>query len=212
MSPAMDGYSLSDLVAQIRTCRICRDTPLGPPLPHEPRPVLQISSSARVLIAGQAPGTRVHRSGRPFTDASGDRLRHWLGMDEATFYDDTRVAIVPMGFCFPGLDEKGADRPPRPECARHWHDRLFALAPQADLIIAVGLYAHRYHFRRLGLEKPASLTESVTNWRAAAFRNDGPAVFALPHPSWRNNGWLRQHPWFEAEVLPALQSAVAARL
>ena len=123
---------LDALLARIAACRLCRDTPRGAPLPHEPRPVVRFSSTARLLIAGQAPGVRVHRSGLPFDDPSGERLRDWMGIDRTTFYDMSRIAIAPMGFCFPGLDPKGSDLPPRPECRAAWHDQLFALAPQID--------------------------------------------------------------------------------
>ncbi|MFN8828635.1 MAG: uracil-DNA glycosylase family protein [Labrys sp. (in: a-proteobacteria)] len=208
MSPATAGPTISDLLDRIRACRLCRDGPTGAPLPHEPRPVLRVSASARILVAGQAPGTRVHASGLPFTDPSGDRLRRWMGIDAETFYDPARVAIVPMGFCFPGLDAKGGDLPPRPECVRTWHDALFAALPPFDLVIALGLHAQRYHFARLGLPVPASVAEAVAGWRATALRTAGPIVFPLPHPSWRNNGWLSKNSWFEDDVVPALRSAV----
>lgn len=209
-SPPTDGFLLPDLLAAVRACRLCRDQPNGPPLPHEPRPVLRLSQTARLLVAGQAPGTRVHASGKPFTDPSGDRLRAWMGVDSDTFYDEARIAIVPMGFCFPGLDAKGGDLPPRRECADAWHDRLFDARPPFDVIIALGLHAQRYHARRLGLPMPASLSSSVEDWRTSAFRNTGPRLFPLPHPSWRNSGWLNRNPWFSADVLPALRAAVAA--
>src|SRR6478735_369905 len=133
--------TLERLSAKIKACRICLETPKGRPLPHEPRPVFQISSTARLLIVGQAPGTRVHASGRPFTDQSGVRLRQWLGIDENLFYDERHIAIVPMGFCFPGQDAKGGDLPPRPECAPAWRARLLALMPQIELVLTIGLYA-----------------------------------------------------------------------
>src|SRR5690349_20304808 len=134
----MPDAAFESLLAEIRACRLCRDRPAGAPLPHEPRPVLQPSRTARLLVASQAPGTRVHASGMPFTDASGDRLRDWMGVDSATFYDARRIAIVPMGFCFPGQDAKGGDLPPRPECRRAWHERLFAMMPQIELVLAIG--------------------------------------------------------------------------
>lgn len=207
-----------DLVAELRDeigrCRICRDNPEGGParrLPHEPNPVCVPSSTARIVICGQAPGTRVHASGRPFTDPSGDRLRNWLGMDQAVFYDDSRVAIVPMGFCFPGLDAKGGDLPPRRECPRQWHDRVFATMEQADLILAVGRYAQAYH---LPAWQRRSLTETVSSWRGIVHETGaaGRMVWPLPHPSWRNNGWIGKNPWFEAELLPALRREVATRI
>src|SRR5262249_29355737 len=166
-------------------------------LKHEPRPVLLARPSARLVIAGQAPGTRVHASGTPFTDPSGDRLRNWLGIDSETFYDERRVAIIPMGFCFPGLDANGGDLPPRKECAPLWHERLFGELKQVRLTLAVGLYAQAWHLK--GRTK-ASLTETVKAWREY-----GPEIMPLPHPSWRNNAWVKKNPWFEAELLPALR-------
>ncbi len=202
-----DPQRLHELVAEIRRCRICRDRPEGAPLPHEPRPVLQVSATARILIAGQAPGVRVHRSGRPFTDPSGDRLRAWLGVGPEIFYDESRIAVVPMGFCFPGLSAKGADLPPRPECAKAWRQQLMATMPQVVLIIAVGLHAQRWH---LGEDWRGSLTETVAAWRECLKRKS-PAI-PLPHPSWRNNTWLKNNPWFEAELLGVLRQRVSRLL
>ena len=199
--------ALQRLAADIRACRICVDTPLGKPLPHEPKPVVVPSSIARILIAGQAPGTRVHASGRPFTDPSGDRLRSWLAVTPDQFYNPDLFAIAPMGFCFPGLDAKGSDLPPRRECAPAWRNQLMALMPQIRLIIAVGGYAHRWH---LGSTSAQSVQRTVEEWRIHAART--PQVFALPHPSWRNSGWLKRNHWFEAELLPALQDAVKTHL
>lgn len=206
--------NLAALTQAIGACRICVETPRGTPLPHEPRPVAWPSATARILIAGQAPGTRVHATGRPFTDPSGDRLRNWMGVDEAAFYDRSRIAIVPMGFCFPGLDAKGSDLPPRPECRATWHDRLMAAMPQIELILAVGAPAQRYHLGRLGLGRliAPTLTATVANWAAIVAASSRPVVFAMPHPSWRNSGWLKRHPWFQAELLPALRACIAARL
>ncbi|MBA4788519.1 MAG: uracil-DNA glycosylase family protein [Rhizobiales bacterium] len=208
------GEGLADLLAQIRACRACVEAPMGAPLPHAPRPVLHVSESARILVASQAPGTKVHLSGRSFTDASGDRLRAWMGVDAATFYDERRIAIAAMGFCFPGQDAKGADLPPRRECARLWHDRLFAALPDFDLILAVGRAAQTYHFRRLGLGHllGGGLGETVAAWRAVREARPGTRLYALPHPSWRNTGWLKRHPWFEAELLPELRRDVALSL
>ena len=202
---------LNELLAEIRSCRICRDAPLyGAPLPHEPNPVCVPSVKARICISGQAPGTRVHQSGRPFTDPSGDRLRDWIGIGEETFYDPDRVAIVPMGFCFPGLDTKGVDRPPRRECRATWHDEIFAKMPQLELIVAVGRYAQDYH---MGAEARPTLTETVRNWRAVFDGESGSAsnvrILPTPHPSWRNNTWLKRNPWFENDVLPVLRAEVA---
>lgn len=198
---------LNTLLRELRACRVCRDAPLrGPPLPHEPRPVIQASATARLCIAGQAPGTRVHASGRPFTDPSGVRLRQWLGLDEARFYDASRVAIVPMGHCFPGLDAKGSDLPPRAECAPLWRDRVFTALPSVELVLAIGQYAQAWH---LGPARGATLSQTVAQWRAILDRPVRPQVIPLPHPSWRNNGWLRKHPWFEEELLPVLRVEVA---
>jgi uracil-DNA glycosylase len=200
---------LASLLAAIRACRICRDAPIGPPLPQEPRPVFQISSRARVCIASQAPGTRVHASGRPFTDASGDRLRDWLGLDPATFYDAEQVAIVPMGFCFPGQDAHGGDLPPRRECAPRWRGEVFAALPNVELVLAVGSYAHAWHLK--GLRRP-TLGGTVAAWREIMETTARPTVIPLPHPSWRNNAWLKKNPWFEGELLPVVRAEVARRL
>lgn len=193
---------LQALLAQVRACRICATA--ARPLPHAPRPVLQPGPRARLLIAGQAPGVRVHASGRPFTDPSGVRLREWLGVDEATFYDPRHVAILPMGFCFPGLDASGSDRPPRPECAPAWRARLMAEMPKVELVVCLGTYAMRWH---MGQAFPGSVDAAVRNWRAGLALS--PPVIALPHPSWRNSGWLKRNPWFAAELLPELRDRVA---
>ena len=198
---------LHDLVATIRACRICRDAPAGEPLPHEPRPVVVASGSARILIAGQAPGTKVHASGKPFDDRSGDRLRHWLGVDREQFYDPANFAIAPMGFCFPGQDARGGDLPPRRECAPAWRSRLMAAMPQIELVLAIGLYAQAWH---LGDLRRGSLTETVAAWTTFHRRNRGPRLLPLPHPSWRNTGWLKANPWFEVELLPVLREEVAS--
>ncbi|MBO6541286.1 MAG: uracil-DNA glycosylase family protein [Rhizobiaceae bacterium] len=200
---------LADKVAEIRACRICLDHPEGKPLPHEPRPVVVPSASARIMIAGQAPGTRVHESGRPFTDRSGDRLREWLGVSDAEFYDTDNFAIVPMGFCFPGLDAKGGDLPPRRECAPAWRADLMAAMPQIDLLLVIGQYAQGWH---LGLKGKRSVTETVRGWRDFAARNTAPLIIPLPHPSWRNTGWLKANPWFGEELLPVLRRAVDERI
>lgn len=198
---------LEQVLAELRACRICRDTPLyPPPLPHQPRPVIQAASSARLCIAGQAPGTRVHASGRPFTDPSGVRLRGWLGIDETVFYDDSRVAVIPMGHCFPGQDAKGGDLPPRRECAPHWRERVFAALPEIELVLAIGRYAQNWH---LGAKAGTNLTEAVVDWRAILAGDRYPRVLPMPHPSWRNNAWLRRNPWFEAELVPVLRVEVA---
>jgi len=203
----IDGSdTLGDVVSRLRACRICRDAPrYGAPLPHEPRPVIQVGAAARLCIAGQAPGTRVHASGKPFTDPSGVRLRQWLGLDEDDFYDEGRVAIVPMGSCFPGLDAKGGDLPPRRECAETWRAAIFGRLPALELILLVGQYSQSWH---LGSGSKAALTTTVANWRDIFAASAMPRILPLPHPSWRNSGWLRKHPWFEAELLPVLRAEV----
>lgn len=201
--------SLDDLTRRARACRICVEQPLGRPLPHEPRPVLLPSAQARILIASQAPGTKVHLSGMPFTDASGDRLRSWLGVTRDEFYDLKNFAIVPMGFCFPGQDAKGADLPPRRECAPAWRAPLMAAMPQIELVLTIGLYAQAWH---MGDTRGRSLTETVMNWREIFAAPSRPMVLPLPHPSWRNTGWLKKNPWFEMDLLPFLKTEIRRRL
>lgn len=204
----MLGRELAALSAEIRACRICRDAPSGRPLPHEPRPVVVPSSTARILIAGQAPGTKVHLSGKPFTDRSGDRLRDWLDVTQDEFYDPDRFALAPMGFCFPGQDAKGSDLPPRKECAPAWRSQLMALMPQVDLVLTIGIYAQAWHMGA----RPGSLTDTVANWKQI-FESSGPCkVVPLPHPSWRNTGWLKKNPWFETDLLPFLKAEIRGRL
>lgn len=207
----MDGIEALRLA--IAGCRVCRDMPAGGPdkrLPHEPHPVAILSDRARVLIAGQAPGLRVHQSGLPFNDASGDRLRQWLAVDRDTFYDRDRFAIVPMGFCFPGYNAQGHDLPPRRECAPLWRQRVMATMPQIELVLAIGQYAQTWH---LGERRLKTMTDTVLNWRAALSANvEGPKILPLPHPSWRNTGWLKRNPWFEAELLPVLRAEIARRI
>ncbi len=201
---------LDGLVADIRACRLCRDRPaFQPALPQEPNPILRIDPRARLLIASQAPGLRAHNSSLPFDDPSGERLRSWMGLDRARFYDGSKVLIAPMGFCFPGYSADKADLPPRRECAGLWHDRLFAAMPQVELILAIGRYAQVYHFRRLGHPLPPAikLGDLVRRWRDFAGTN--PTIIALPHPSWRNSGWINRNPWFDADVVPAVRQAVA---
>ncbi len=204
---AVADESLDELLGRIRACRVCATQPLRQPLPHPPNPVLRVSSVARLLIAGQAPGIRVHLTGLPFNDRSGDRLREWLGIDRATFYDENRIAIAAMSFCFPGHDKGGGDLPPRRECRSYWHDLLFERLSGVETVLAIGRHAQDYHLARLGLAPRGSVGETVARWRDyASFR---PKVFPLPHPSWRNTGWLKRHPWFEAELLPQLRAEVA---
>lgn len=192
---------IESLAASIAACRLCRDT-AAKPLPHEPRPVTVLSATARILIAGQAPGLRVHETGIPFNDASGNRLRDWLGVSREQFYDPGNFAILPMGFCFPGYDAHGSDLPPRKECAPAWRRRALEAMPQIGLVLAVGGYAQRYH---LGPAMKPSMTDTVRDWRSHLLHG----VIPLPHPSWRNTGWLRKNPWFETELLPELRSKVS---
>ncbi len=196
---------LADLLGAIRACRQCVENPRGKPLPHAPRPVLRASGTARLAVCGQAPGTRVHASGTPFTDPSGDRLRAWMGVTEDEFYDESRLAIVPMGFCFPGQDAKGGDLPPRRECAALWHRQLFDALPRIELVLAVGAYAQDFH---LGEARGKTLQETMLRWREHLKTKRRPRVLPLPHPSWRNNAWLTKNPWFEAELLPVLRREV----
>jgi uracil-DNA glycosylase len=191
--------SLKRLLRDVRACQICSAA-----LPLGPRPVLQVASSARLLIIGQAPGSKVHQSGVPWDDSSGDRLRDWLKLDRAVFYDAARVAIVPMGFCYPGAGDSGGDRPPRPECAPLWHERLLGFLPDVRLTLLIGQYAQRHY---LASERKATMTETVR-----AFSGYGPRFFPLPHPSWRSVVWMRNHPWFEEVVIPELRKAVRRSL
>lgn len=184
--------SFRSLLAAVKDCRRC-----APHLPHGVRPILQIDPRAQVLIAGQAPGRRVHESGIPFADASGARLRDWMGVTEAAFYNASRIAILPMGFCYPGSGRSG-DLPPRPECAAAWRSRLLARLPKLELTLVVGQYAQAYHLPSAG---GRDLTAVVRAWREF-----WPAALPLPHPSPRNNPWLRRNPWFEEEVVPALRT------
>ena len=184
------------LIEEIKNCRICESH-----LPLGPRPVFSIHPSARVIIIGQAPGTKVHASGIPWDDQSGKRLRQWLGVSDEAFYDPSKFAIVPMGFCYPGKGKSG-DLPPRPECAPQWHAELLKMMPNMDLYLLIGQYAQKYY---LGKDMKKTLTETVSN-----FQHYLPKFLPLPHPSPRNLRWFRKNPWFEAEVLPILKSRVAA--
>ncbi len=188
----------TDLIADVKACRICADK-----LAAGPRPVFQIGQKARLLIAGQAPGSKVHATGIPFDDPSGETLRAWLGIDRATFYDSSQVAILPMAFCYPGRGKSG-DLPPPPECARHWRERLLLTMPEIRLTVVIGRYAQAYH---LGNSAKETLTETVRSYRDYL-----PTYFPLPHPSPRNRPWLKRHPWFEAEVITALKAQVTEML
>jgi uracil-DNA glycosylase len=186
--------SLASLLTQVRACTLCAGH-----LPMGPRPVLQMHTSARILIAGQAPGRKVHETGVPFNDASGERLRAWLGISRDVFYDEKQVAILPMGFCFPGTGKSG-DLPPRPECAPAWRAPLLDSLKNLQLTLVIGQYAQAYHLPNAG----ATLTDAVLAWR-----DHWPRVVPLPHPSPRNNLWLKRNPWFEVELLPMLRERVA---
>lgn len=190
------------LQERIAACRLCEARFAATATGHAPRPVVWFRAGARVLIAGQAPGARVHAAGRPFSDPSGDRLRDWLGIDAATFYDRDRIAIVPMAFCFPGYDAKGSDLPPPPVCAATWRDEVMASLPDLRVSFLVGGYSQRWHLG--GAATRDGLSATVARWRDHA-----PRVFPLPHPSWRNTGWLKRNPWFEAELLPAARARLA---
>ena len=186
---------LDTLLAEISACRACSEA-----LPLGPRPVLQISPAARILVASQAPGTKVHHSGVPFSDPSGERLRSWMGVSDEEFYDPGRVAIVPMGLCYPGRTQSG-DSPPRPECAPLWRSRIMAQLRELRLTLLVGSHAQIDRWGR------GAMTDRVRN-----FRDHLPAVFPLPHPSWRSQVWMKRHPWFEEDVVPALRKAVREAL
>ncbi len=188
---------------EIRACRLCGPAFRLTATAHSPRPVPWLSATAPILIAGQAPGARVHRLGRPFADPSGDRLRVWLGVTERDFYDRRRFAILPMAFCFPGYTDSGADLPPPRVCARTWRNRVLDAMPDFELTVLVGGSAQAWH---LGKRK-GGVTETVRNWQECY-----PRIVPLPHPSWRNNAWLRRNPWFEDEVLPALRTRVRSIL
>ena len=188
--------ALEDLLAEVRACAVC-----GSALQAGPRPVVQFGATARLLIIGQAPGARVHASGIPWNDPSGDRLRQWTGLAPDVFYDPARVALMPMGFCYPGTGPSG-DLPPRPECAPLWHDRLLAHLPQSPLTLLVGNYAQRRYAKDAGKR---TLTERVRDRRGL-----GAHLIPLPHPSWRSSGWVQKNPWFEAEVVPELQARIRA--
>jgi len=187
------------LINDVYQCTLCQDF-----LPLGVNPILQLSPSAKIIIAGQAPGLKVHQSGKPFDDKSGERLREWLGVDPATFYDNKIFAILPMAFCYPGKGKSG-DLAPRTECAITWRAKILSLLPQVELIIPLGGYAQNWH---LPNKKAQTLTETVKNWQKY-YHNTSPAVMPIPHPSPRNNIWLKKNPWFEHAVVPELQVQVA---
>lgn len=194
------NMEIESLKSEIAACRLCEEQFRRTATGHKPRPVVWFSGMARILIAGQAPGMRVHEAGKPFHDRSGVRLRDWMGIDEVTFYDRARIAIVPMAFCFPGYDANGSDKPPPRICARTWRDAVMDGLSGVRLTLLIGSYAQSWH---LPDERPRSVTETVAGWR-----NHIPDVLPLPHPSWRNTGWLKRNPWFESELLPDLRARV----
>jgi uracil-DNA glycosylase len=190
---------LTSLLQEVSACRLCDGA-----LPLGPRPVVQLHSQARLLIVGQAPGTKVHATGVPFNDPSGNRLRDWLGVDRETFYDPTSIALMPTGFCYPGRAPRGGDLPPRKECAPRWHARLREHLPRVQLVLLVGQHAQAHY---LGPRRQRTLSETVAAWQEYL-----PEFWPTPHPSWRVNHWLTKNPWFEADVLPALRRRVSAIL
>lgn len=198
----VDSPEVARLAAEIRACRLCSDRFAATATGHRPRPVPWLSAVAPILLCGQAPGARVHALGPPFDDRSGDRLRDWLGVDRATFYDRRRFAVLPMAFCFPGYDAAGSDLPPPPICAATWRRRALAALAGARLTLLIGGHAIAWH-----LPGRRSVRDSVAAWREAP-----PGLLPLPHPSWRNTAWLRRNPWFETELLPVLRARVAALL
>lgn len=188
--------NLEALLKRVRACTLC-----AAHLPLGPRPVVRARPQARLLIIGQAPGTKVHETGVPWNDPSGDRLRDWLGLDRDAFYDEDRIAIVPTGFCYPGRNPRGGDMPPRPECAPAWHGPILQHLKQLELTLLVGMHAQAYH---LGARRQPTMTATVHAWRSY-----GPALLPTPHPSWRTTMWIRKNPWFETDLLPWLRDRVA---
>ena len=190
------GEFFMSIESSVRECRICEAKFRATATAHDPNPVFWCSPNARILIAGQAPGIRVHKCGIPFSDPSGVRLRNWMGVSEDVFYDKDRIAILPMAFCFPGYDGNGGDLPPPLVCAKTWRDRILQRLESIETSLLVGAYAQKWH---LG-SRAQSVSATVADWEEFA-----PSAYPLPHPSWRNNGWLKRNPWFEAELLPALR-------
>lgn len=196
--------TLDTLKSDLAGCTICAERFAATHTSHEPRPVVWFNRSARILIAGQAPGMRVHKAGKPFFDPSGDRLRDWMGIDEATFYDREKIAIIPMAFCFPGYDAKGSDLPPPKICAQTWRGQIMEQLQDIRLTLLIGGYAQGWH-----LDQPASrgVTRTVAGWR-----DHLPDAIPLPHPSWRNTAWMKKNPWFETDLLPVLKASVRKAL
>lgn len=191
--------NLKKLLQEVKACTVCAEH-----LPLGPRPVVRMNEMAKILIIGQAPGTRVHETGVPWNDASGDRLREWLGLDRDVFYESGHLAIMPMGFCYPGVALSGGDNPPRPECAPLWHERLREHLPNIELTLLVGRHAQKYYLGKTQHKtQHKTMTQTVRHWT-----DYGPEILPLPHPSWRSAGWLKKNPWFEAEIVPHLHQEV----
>ncbi|MEQ8744105.1 uracil-DNA glycosylase family protein [Parasphingorhabdus sp.] len=195
-SQSTNGLGIEDLLSSIRSCTLCNGLPLGP------QPIIQAAHSSRILVAGQAPGSRTHEKGVPFDDASGERLRHWMGIGRTDFYNPNNLAIVPMGFCYPGTGRSG-DLPPRPECAKQWRASVLDRLPDLELTLIIGSYAMDWHLGK----QSRNLTETVRNWN-----DNWPKILVLPHPSPRNNLWLHRNRWFEEEILPILRNRIASIL
>lgn len=193
----MAEVTLDALLSAIRACRLCEAS-----LPLGPRPIVRVSATAKILIIGQAPGTKVHETGIPWNDPSGDRLRNWMGLDKTQFYDETNIAIMPMGFCYPGRLPRGGDAPPRPECAPEWHPSLRSKLTRVELTLLVGSYAQK---RYLDMPRGQTMTATVAAWKS-----HGSDIIPMPHPSWRTTAWLKKNPWFEADVIPHLQDRIRA--
>jgi uracil-DNA glycosylase family 4 len=194
------SHDLQSLIEEMRKCRLCEAE-----MERAPNPVFQLSPEARVLVAGQAPGNLADTTGTPFDDPSGDRLRDWMGVSREEFYDPSKIAILPMGLCFPGYDAKGGDLPPMKRCAEVWRQRVLDHLHEIDVVLLVGGYAQRWH---LGRRTEKTLTATVANWKS--YTSD--RMFTLPHPSWRNTAWLKRNPWFETDVLPELRRAIRSAL
>ncbi|NQU61165.1 MAG: uracil-DNA glycosylase family protein [Rhodospirillales bacterium] len=186
---------LDELLSRIKDCTLC-----APHLPLGPRPIIRAKATAKILLIGQAPGTRVHESGVPWDDPSGDRLRQWLDVPKDVFYDESHIAIMPMGFCYPGRKDKGGDNPPRPECALEWHELVLKFVPDVKLTLLIGSYAQKYY---LGKAMKKTMTETVRAWHEYL-----PRFLPTPHPSWRSTGWLNKNAWFESDLLPELRKRV----
>ncbi|MFC6199654.1 uracil-DNA glycosylase family protein [Ponticaulis profundi] len=198
----MSKSEIQSFLARMRACELCRQA--EKPLPHAPNPVFQMAPTARILVAGQAPGNLANQTTKTFNDPSGVRLRDWMGIDDDIFYDARKVAVLPMGFCFPGYAPSGGDLPPRKECAPHWRQKALDYLPNIEVTLLIGGYAQAWHLKD---RYQGSVTRTVEHWQDYA-----PSVFPVPHPSWRNNAWLKKHPWFETDLLPELRAAIGRAL